>query len=217
MLATQLERAGFYVLRFDYSGTGDSAGASDAVTVETSIADIEMAADRLRQASGAPRIAIVGLRLGATLAMLASARGTLRPRHLLLWDPIVDGTAYLRELAAQHEAYMQEELGDAWIGHTAGRAEGTPTEALGAPISAALAAGLATIDLAEVSVDADECTVIVARSTPELVRLRPRLPQARWIEMLESTAWNSEAALNAMLVPMNIVQALVARIEETCP
>ena len=35
--------------------------------------------------------------------------------------------------------------------------------------------------------------------------------------MTESLAWNSDAALNAMTVPMDIVQALVARIEETAP
>jgi hypothetical protein len=60
--------------------------------------------------------------------------------------------------------------------------------------------------------------VITTRATPELARLRPSLPAAtRWLEMPESPAWNSDAALNAMTVPMDIVQALVARIEEISP
>ncbi len=101
VLATQLERAGFSVLRFDYSGTGDSLGQAEDVTLATCVADIGAAAEGLLAASGAQRVALVGLRLGATLALLASTRG-LRPRHLLLWDPIVDGAAYLRELVTQH-------------------------------------------------------------------------------------------------------------------
>src|ERR1700712_938246 len=94
LLATHLERAGYTALRFNYSGTGDSLGDSTAATVDAWIADISAAAERLQAASGATRIAVVGLRLGATLAMLASARG-LKIRHLLLWDPVVEGAVYL--------------------------------------------------------------------------------------------------------------------------
>jgi hypothetical protein len=65
---------------------------------------------------------------------------------------------------------------------------------------------------------ADQLTVITTRITPEIERLRPRLPApTRWVEMAESPAWNSDAALNAMTVPMDIVQAIVARIEESSP
>ena len=65
---------------------------------------------------------------------------------------------------------------------------------------------------------AEQLTVITTRTTPDVERLRPRLPAtARWIEMAESPAWNTDAALNAMTVPIDIVQALVARIEETSP
>lgn len=216
VLATQLERAGYASLRFDYSGTGDSLGDSADASVEAWLADIATAADRLKAASGATRIAVVGLRLGATLAMLASA-GELRLRHLLLWDPVVDGAAYLRELADAHRAYMKSEYGDdrpdrlRVVG-------GVPEEALGAPIGPRLGAELAAIDLARVTPGAEHVTVVTTRMTPELERLRPALPaSARWLELAESAAWNSDAALNAMTVPMDIVQALVARIEEISP
>jgi len=217
VLATQLERAGYTALRFDYSGTGDSLGATAGATIDAWIADIGVAAERLRAASGAARLAVIGLRLGATLAVLASARGELRARHLLMWDPVVDGAAYLRELAAQHRAYMQAENPGA-PDRLRVRGDGTPTEALGTPISDALAAGLAAIDLEAVTPSAEQLTVLATRTTPELARLRPRLPgSARWLELTGSAAWNSDAALNAMTVPMDIVQALVARIEETSP
>ena len=218
VLATQLERAGYAALRFDYSGTGDSVGDSGAATVDAWVGDVASAAERLRTASGVARVTIVGLRFGATLAMLASARGEPRPRHLVLWDPVVEGAAYLRELIAQHRAYMRAEIGDGWQDRLRIAADGTPAEALGAPIGAVLGAQIAAIDLAAVAPGADQVTVITTRITPEIERLRLHLPAStRWLELAESPAWNSDAALNAMTVPMDVVQAVVARIEETSP
>lgn len=218
VLATQLERAGYAGLRFDYSCTGDSLGDSADATVDAWVDDIVAAADRLRSVTGASRVAVVGLRFGATLAMLASARGGLRPRHLLLWDPVVDGAAYLRELVAQHRTYLRAEVGDHWRDRLRIAADGTPSEVLGAPISPALGAQIAAIDLAAIAPIAEQVTVITTHVTPELARLRPRLPAStHWLELAESPAWNTDAALNAMTVPMDIVQALVARIEEVSP
>jgi pimeloyl-ACP methyl ester carboxylesterase len=218
VLATQLERAGYASLRFDYSSTGDSLGDGAAATVDAWVGDVVIAAERLREATSAARVAVVGLRFGATLAMLASARGELRMRHLLLWDPVVDGAGYLRELVAQHRAYMRDEIGAGWQDRLQIAADGTPAEALGAPIGAALGAQIAAIDLAAVVPGADHLTVVTTRLTPDLERLRPGLPAStRWLEMAESPAWNTDAALNAMTVPMDIVQALIARIEEISP
>lgn len=218
VLATQLQRAGYAVLRFDYSGTGDSLGESADTTVDAWIADVGLAAEQLRGASGAARLAVVGFHFGATLAMLASARGVVRPRHLLAWNPIVDGAAYLRDLGAQHAAYMRSELAADWRDPPRARADGTPTEALGAPISDAMAAQIGAIDLAATPPIAEQFTVITTGAAAGIGALRPRLPAAtRWIEMNESAAWNTDAALNSMTVPMDIVQALVARIEESSP
>lgn len=209
VLATQLERAGFSTLRFDYSGTGDSQG--EALTVESAVRDIGIAAAHLRAKSGATKISLLGLRFGATLAMLAGARGEPRPHHLLMWDPVVDGASYLRELGEQHQMYMREELGPIWRDRSRLRADGSPHESLGVSITDALAREMSAIDLAKVRSGADQHTVISTRGTPT----KTWLPEAtRWIEISESAAWNSDAALNAMTVPMDIVQALVARIEE---
>lgn len=218
VLATQLERAGYAALRFDYSGTGDSLGDAAAATVEAWVGDVATAADRLKSASGATRLAVVGLRFGATLAALASTRGDLRPRHLVLWDPVVDGAGYLRELADQHRAYMRYEIGDGWTDQLQVAADGTPAEALGAPIGPGLGGQIATIDLSATAPAAEQVTVVATRMTPELERLRPRLPAwTRWLELADSPAWNADAALNAMTVPMDIVRAIVGRIEEVSP
>jgi len=218
VLATQLERAGYATLRFDYSGTGDSLGEGAAATIDAWVSDVVIAAEQLRAVSGATRLAIVGLRLGGALAMLASARGDLRARHLVLWDPVVDGAGYLRELVSQHRAYMRVEIGHGWKDRLEVAPDGTPAEALGAPIGPALGRQIAAIDLTAVVPGAEQLTVITTRTTSDVERLRPRLPAStRWLQMAESPAWNSDAALNAMTVPIDIVQALVARIEETSP
>ena len=216
VLATLLERAGYATLRFDYSGTGDSQGESADATIDAWLSDIGAAAARLGEAAGGARLAIVGLRLGATLAALAAARGLVRPRHLLMWDPIVDGAAYLRDLTAQHRSYMRFEMGPSFRDRLRTRADGTPLEALGAPIGGPLAAQLAAIDLAAGAPSAEQVTLLTTRVTPETERLQARLPAAaRWIQINESAAWNTDAALNSMTVPMEKVRALVARIEET--
>ena len=218
VLATQLERAGYAALRFDYSGTGDSLGDSQAATIDAWVGDVAIAAERLKSASGAARLAVVGLRFGATLATLAGARGDLRLRHLVLWDPIVDGAAYIRELAQQHRVYMREEIGDGWVDRLELAADGMPVEAIGTPVGQALGGQIAEIDLSVTLPAAEQLTVLTTRMTPELDRLRPRLPAwTRLLEMADSPAWNADAALNAMTVPMDIVRAIVGRIEETCP
>ena len=218
VLATQLERSGYPVLRFDYHGTGDSSGESHEISIADWISDIALAIDELGAAAGARKIVAIGLGLGATLAALAVVRERLRVHHLVLWDPLVDGRAYLQDLAAAHRASMREEL-PAWEDRLV-LADGIPNEAFGMPIGAALGAELAAIDLASEDLSGTNLTVISTKETPAMARLRARLgdsPFVRWIDMPASVAWNSDAALNAAVVPMDIVQALVKRVEDVAP
>lgn len=101
-LAERLAEVGVAALRFDYDGTGDSAGTmTDPDRVESWLGSIAAAVDRLR-ADGAPMVALVGMRLGATLAAEAARRhGDLAA--VVLWDPSPSGRAFLnhqRALAA---------------------------------------------------------------------------------------------------------------------
>src|SRR5271170_1056697 len=59
-LSSILSREGFHVLRFDWSGTGDSWGNATDGTVPRWLEDVRIAADELREASGTPEIALVG-------------------------------------------------------------------------------------------------------------------------------------------------------------
>ena len=111
-----------------------------------------------------------------------------------------------RELVAQHQLYMRGEIGPSWTDRAPRHADGSPTEAFGAPLSAALSAEISTLDLARMTVDADTITVVSTKPSSESARLRAHLTDARWLELPESTVWNSDAALNAMIVPMEIVR-----------
>lgn len=96
-LAALLSRKGVDVLRFDYFGTGDSAGDMCDGDLSGWEQDIETAIDELKDTTSAPSISLVGLRLGATLAArVASRRADID--QLVLWDPVVRGDEYLSDL-----------------------------------------------------------------------------------------------------------------------
>jgi pimeloyl-ACP methyl ester carboxylesterase len=103
-LATLLAAAGCHVFRFDYFGTGDSMGQSRDATLRGWEEDIETAIEELRDTSGATRVALVGLRLGAALATHVAARKRKVVEALALWDPVVSGSEYLEELLGASRA-----------------------------------------------------------------------------------------------------------------
>lgn len=99
LLSELLARAGLHVLRFDYHGTGDSGGLFPADGLDGWIRDAIMAVEELRTLTGARRIGLVGLRLGAAVAAGVAAldRGV---RQVALWDPVCDGPGWLAEVGA---------------------------------------------------------------------------------------------------------------------
>jgi pimeloyl-ACP methyl ester carboxylesterase len=100
-LAVRLAAAGLPVLRFDYHGTGDSSGDDRAAgRMGAWLESVGLACDEVRTRSGAKRVALVGLRLGGTLAFLAAAERAAKGdvAALVLWAPLLSGRTYLREL-----------------------------------------------------------------------------------------------------------------------
>ena len=99
-LAERLAAAGIAALRFDYDGTGDSAGSEDdPARVERWWASVGQAVDLVRRA-GAPKVVVVGMRMGATLAAAAAAARPGSVDGIVLWDPCASGRSYLREQQA---------------------------------------------------------------------------------------------------------------------
>jgi dienelactone hydrolase len=99
-IADRLARRGHLVLRFDYEGAGASSGQdlqSDLVerwqdSVRAGVAEL--------RSLGVRRPALVGLRLGGSLA-LAATRDDPDLGPVVAWAPVTSGRRYWRELRAQ--------------------------------------------------------------------------------------------------------------------
>lgn len=134
-LAGRLADAGRHVLRFDFTGCGDSFGDADALSLGTWIDDVRAARVEAAARSGADRVVSVGLGLGATLACLAADD----EGAIVLWDPVVRGRVWLDGVRTIHE-------------HTLGHFGASNGELLGYPLSSQLTGEIEALDLAAVDV-----------------------------------------------------------------
>jgi alpha-beta hydrolase superfamily lysophospholipase len=96
LLAERLAAVGFDAFRFDYPGTGDSAGAAGAT--ESWSRSVLRMIDWARHTSASSRIGIVALRGGTIPALQATSACPVD--RLVLWSPFASGQACLRELRA---------------------------------------------------------------------------------------------------------------------
>jgi pimeloyl-ACP methyl ester carboxylesterase len=88
LLAARLAQAGFHVLRFDYFGTGDSYGDTGEGDLASWCGDIETAIEELKEITGATRVELAGLRLGANLSAQVAAHRPKEISKLILWEPL---------------------------------------------------------------------------------------------------------------------------------
>lgn len=96
-VARRLAQRGFHVLRFDYSGTGDSWGETTIAQMDRWQEDVGQAIAQVRMLSGQEKVDLIGLRVGALVA--ASAAGVYPGvARIVLWDPVLDGKVWLSEL-----------------------------------------------------------------------------------------------------------------------
>src|SRR3954467_9063204 len=66
LLARHLAGTGYHVLRFDYYGTGDSAGDFEETDQQQWLGDIDAAVTEIKDLGQVSRVVLVGLRFGAT-------------------------------------------------------------------------------------------------------------------------------------------------------
>lgn len=104
--ARELAAAGFAVLRFDFRGEGDSERPFERADLETRIEDTSLAIDTVRTLNPAvTEVTLLGLRLGASVAAAAAARRS-DVAQLVLWDPVIDGVAYMQTVLRLNLMYQ---------------------------------------------------------------------------------------------------------------
>jgi dienelactone hydrolase len=110
-LAERLAAAGFPALRFDYDAAGDSAGDDrEGGRVAAWRASLIEAAAELRRRAQVDKIALVGLRAGALLALAAAPEA--KADRLVLWNPPQSGRAHFRELLRLHKMLFPKPKGE---------------------------------------------------------------------------------------------------------
>jgi pimeloyl-ACP methyl ester carboxylesterase len=169
--AIQLAAAGFHVLRFDYFGTGDSAGELTEANLAMWEEDIHSAINEVLQMSGASRVLLIGLRLGALLAGRVAESESSKVGQLMLWDPVVSGSAFLDELfrnsRSDPEMFRKVRPRPA--------SDGGGHELQGFPLTDAMALEIRNLDLANLRGVVASYGVLLSVPESEAVRVEQRL------------------------------------------
>jgi pimeloyl-ACP methyl ester carboxylesterase len=212
-LAVRLSQVGFPVLRFDLYGCGDSSGDSAEIAVQPWLTDITTAVEEIRRRSGVVRICVVGLRLGGTLSMMFGS-GREDIDGMVLWDPVVNGKAYVAELKLLHGEMLRRAQVQPKHG-----ADETQTEILGFPLTQELLTELESIDLATMpQKPANHLLVIESREKAGERPLIEHLQQLgahvtyRYLPYPQFWVWRED--LGEVLVPHYVLQSIVAWFAE---
>jgi len=210
ILGTRLARAGFHVLRFDYLGTGDSSGDIEEVSLPQWIDNVVTAVQELRRSRELSEVSLVGLRLGAALAVLAAAECRHVDR-LVLWEPVTDGREYIATQRALHEAWIDEEMRD-------GReAPSTDDDLLGCRLTDRLRRDLENVSLWSLAkVPAPYIYVLSQKPSHEYERFAEQL-RAKGAQVDTGcvdgpTIWSKTPSMDEALVPNGALQAIVTRL-----
>jgi exosortase A-associated hydrolase 2 len=108
LVATQARnfaRAGYSCTLVDFYGTGDSQGELRDASLTLWESNVRAVVEELQTEFPAP-VVLWGLRLGGLLALNFCVNPHLRPRDIILWQPVNSGTAYITQVLRQRVASL---------------------------------------------------------------------------------------------------------------
>jgi pimeloyl-ACP methyl ester carboxylesterase len=221
VLSDRLARAGVAVLRCDYYGSGDSPGEDTDGDLEGWRRDICTAHEELRRRAGSRRIAWLGARLGATLAVMAAKSGRCDPARLILWDPIVDGARYMELLRAGHVDALERSFcvpDPTWRRHLAQDQDAFTEEIFGFGVSPLMRRQLRAVTPATLQLTALHETVVLADAEDQTTHQWAGSETARHIPLRISSfqhplVWTSDPHPNNAMVPTEALQRLLAEVQ----
>lgn len=215
-LALRLSRSGFHVLRFDYYGTGDSAGDAGAGSVAQWLTDIETAVTELRDMAFVRSVSLVGFRLGGALAAMAASRLS-DIEALVLWDPVIAGEVYVNEIGLlddQRSSVASADCAQAPRG-------GCPIVAVaGFPVTQRLVEGLAGVNLlAAAEYPVGHIGVITTEERHEYVSLMEHLSEGRARinrqHIAGSANWSAVDGFTSAVLPPQVLEAIVNFLQDS--
>lgn len=202
LLAIQLSKAGYHVLRFDYSSTGDSWGDTLEVELPQWLSDTAAAVDELKDTSGASKVSYVGLGIGAALSAMVSARRT-DVEDLVLWDPVVDGKTFVAEMLARKDVSRIAVRGEEVIGIE------------GFPLTKRFREQLCSIDLTTLrDFPARRLFIVISEERSDYPRFCDSLrtlqkpPTVRVIS--RGRKWDEVQHVGALVLPQEIIRCIVS-------
>ena len=201
-LTTFLTRQGMHVLRFDYLGTGDSAGTGLDASLARWLDDIDLAIDELKESAGVDTVAVVGLRFGATLALRATAARD-DVSQVVLWDPVENGAEFLERAIDSRPDDVE-----AW-GLPAG------TVGLGGfPLTPSFRSELAGVRLADLRPDGGKrVDLIVSSEAPDIARMEAAWSTGEAVVRYRCVPsegdWSKGDRFGSALIPQAIIAGVV--------
>jgi len=202
-LAIKLSMAGFHTLRFDYFGTGDSAGEMTDADLSGWETDVESAIEGIRDIAGTTQVTLIGLRLGATIAARVALRHSKEIEALVLWDPILSGEEYLQRLGVASPP-----------DHDPRHASGATLEVQGFPLTPKMRGELRSIDLhALISPPPTRSLLLVTERMPshDALSVIPAAPglEPLAIEYMSIDCPWIEAVTITGAIPVRLIQRIV--------
>lgn len=204
-LATALAAAGFPVMRFDYFGVGDSAGESGEGGVALWTKDIRAAIEELLALSNKKAVSLVGLRLGAALALQALSENTFC-KQLVLWEPIVSGLQMLNEMKHMHTLSLSSPAVPV-----------NDEEIVGFPYPAALQQDICGLDMLRMRASGVEKIVILySKDMPQYAQLRQHLSASETyctcVSFTDVIDWADPKSLDKTFIATNAIATIVSAV-----
>jgi pimeloyl-ACP methyl ester carboxylesterase len=207
-LALQLSQAGRPILRFDYYGTGDSAGETGEGDVRQWCDDLRSAIEELRATARVEVVDLVGLRLGASIAALVASEEPVE--RIVLWEPVVHGRTYLDELQ-EAQARFLEISSSRPRGAAAG---GASFEAVGFPVSPELERSIEDLTLLTLDQAPSQALVLAREDDRSATLLEAHLRSLGCAtarrEVCGPRLWDWERGINDSLIPRDALAEIGA-------